>query len=45
VIVVEFGDENCQNLLTDLKKFKTLLKQIKGVLNVWRDKGMTNEEK
>jgi hypothetical protein len=31
--------------MADLKKFKTLLKQIKGVLNVWKDKGLTNQEK
>lgn len=43
--MVEFGDENYQNLLGDLKRFKTLLKQIKGVLNVWKDKGLTNDEK
>jgi hypothetical protein len=28
--------------MIDLKKFKTLLKQIKGILNVWKDKGLTN---
>ena len=31
--------------MNDLKKYKKMLKEIKGTLNVWKDKGLTNKEK
>lgn len=43
--MTEFGDSNCKELILNLKTYNKMLKEIKGTLNVWKDKGLSAEEK
>jgi hypothetical protein len=39
--VTTFADEGSQHMLQELKNLKLKLRETKGVLAIWKDKGLT----
>lgn len=43
--MTQFGDQNLKDMLESFKDLKLKIRQVKGVLNVWKDKGLTRKER
>ena len=43
--MTQFGDKNLMEMLESFKHLKSRLKEVKGVLNIWKDKGLTKKER
>lgn len=43
--MTQFGDKSLVQMLESFKDLKLKLRQVKGVLNIWKDKGLTKKER
>jgi hypothetical protein len=43
--VTQFGDKQLQQTLNDFSHLKKALRQTKGVISIWKDKGLSKKER
>ena len=44
-VVTQFGDKHYLQMLDAFNNLKVKLRQVKGVLNIWKDKGLSTKER
>lgn len=43
--MTQFGDHNLGEMLLNFKALKDKLREVKGVLNIWKDQGLSTKER
>ena len=43
--MTQFGDRSLGDMLANFKALKAKLREVKGVLNIWKDQGLSTKER